>query len=239
MTRSSLVLGAAFALLFVIVPLRYLNANPHDVKLFFSDSGVSAQSHSVPYNRDLGPSLHVMSLNYSYPTSYERIEDVDFQNLTLQVFDEQGKPEAKLKLKNGSYEDRDNAGFETVKLDSIYYLAEDSNRRYAAVLYAWSFGGGSSNDAGIAQVFELLDHRLTLKQQLEWDKHFDTSKPYASFNENSRTLVVRTAHYLPGDAHCCVSATDVVTMRWNGNRFTQKAVRTELSDYGLSIGKKI
>ncbi len=45
-----------------------------------------------------------------------------------------------------------------------------------------------------------------------WDEHFDTNKSYASFNEKSRTLIVRTAHYLPGNAHYCVSAIDVITL---------------------------
>jgi hypothetical protein len=207
---------------------------------FFSGPELSAQSHSVPYDPDLGPTFYAVSLGYSYPTTYEHIEDVDFHNFTLRVFDERGKPEVKVKLKKGGYESRDKVRYETVKLDSIYYLpAEDSSRQYAVVLYTWFQAGGSSNTDGIAQVCELLEHHLKLIQQLGWDEHFDTNKSYASFNEKSRTLVVRTAHYLPGDAHCCVSAMDVITLRWNGSRFAKRGTHAELSNYGLQVGKKL
>jgi len=92
---------------------------------------------------------------------------------------------------------------------------------------------------GIAQVFELYKHRLAAIQQLEWDKEFDTSKPYISFNEESHTLVIRAAHYLPQDAHCCVSAMDVVTFNWNGSAFVNPGMHPELSDYGIRMGKKL
>jgi hypothetical protein len=183
--------------------------------IFFSEPGLSAQSQRLPYDPDLGPSFYKVSLNYSYSKIYERIEDVDFRNLTMHVFDEHGKPEMKVELKKGKYENRDNVGYETVKLDSTYYLpSQDSNRMFALVLYTWFYGGGSSNTEGIAEVFELVENRLTLIQQLGWDEHFDTTKPYALFREKSGTLIVRTAHYLPGDPHCCVSADDVITLRW-------------------------
>jgi hypothetical protein len=207
---------------------------------FFSTFGVSAQSRSVPYEADLESTFYAESLNYSYPTTYEQIEDVDFKNLTVHVFDANGKPEMKVKLTKGSYESHENFGFETVTLDSVHPLpAKDSNSKYKVVFYTWFYGGGSSNKEGIAQVFELLEHRLTLKQQLDWDEHFDTSKPYSSLNEKSGTLMLRTAHSLPGDAHCCVSAMDVITMQWNGSRFVKKIMSTELSDYGVREGKKL
>jgi hypothetical protein len=52
-----------------------------------------------------------------------------------------------------------------------------------------------------------------------------------SFDEKTNKPVVRSAHYLPGDAHCCVSAINV-TPRWNGSRFVQTGIRTKLSDNG-------
>ena len=205
-----------------------------------SGPGISAQSRNVPYDPDFGPSFSEVSLNDSSPATYDRIEEVDFRNQTFRWSDKRGKSEIKVILKKGWYESRDSGGYETVKLDFIHYLpSEDATRQYAMVLYTWSFGSGSSNTDGIAQVFELFDHRLTLRQQLEWDEHFDTSKPYMSFNAKSAMLIVRTAHYLPGDAHCCVSALDVITLRWNGSRFVKNARRTELSNYGIRAGKKI
>jgi hypothetical protein len=204
------------------------------------DTGIATPSQNVPYDPNLGPSFSEVSLNHLYTSEYERIDAVDFRNLAVHIYDDRGKPERKLNLKNGRYESRDNQGFETVKLDAIHYVpGEDPTRQYAVVLYTWFYGGGSSNTDGVAQVFELIDHRLTIKQQLQWDEHFDTGKPYASFNVKSATLIVRTAHYLPSDAHCCVSALDVITLRWNGSRFVRKSIRTELSSYGIRAGKKI
>ena len=52
-------------------------------------------------------------------------------------------------------------------------------------------------------------------------------------------LTFPSAHYLHGDAHCCVSAIDIVEMHWNGRRFVQAARRTELSDYGKGEGKRL
>jgi len=51
------------------------------------------------------------------------------------------------------------------------------------------------------------------------------------------TLVIRSAHYIPGDAHCCVSAMDIVTFKWDGTRLVQSDIQTELSAYGKREGK--
>jgi hypothetical protein len=59
------------------------------------------------------------------------------------------------------------------------------------------------------------------------------------YEAKSKTLVIHSAHYIPGDAHCCVSAMDVVTFRWNGAQFVQSDLRTELSDYGKKQGKTL
>lgn len=99
--------------------------------------------------------------------------------------------------------------------------------------------GGSSNSNGIAQVVGLANQQLTVSQQLDWDEHFDPKAPYVSFDEKSETFVFRSAHYLPGDAHCCVSAMDVVNLRWNGTRSVQSAVSTALTEYGIENQKEL
>jgi len=60
-----------------------------------------------------------------------------------------------------------------------------------------------------------------------------------SFDAAKNELVIRSAHYVPGDAHCCVSAMDVVTLRWDGVRFVPVGIQTELSDYGKEAGKTL
>jgi hypothetical protein len=194
-----------------------------------SQGDLFAQSHAVPYDTD-GPTFEDLTLDVTFPGAYSRIEDVDFRNSILREFGDDGKLDWKGKLTNGAYEHREPGYYETVSLDEIHYLpVRDSGSRCALVLYTYFSAAGSSGQEGIAQVFQLMDRRLMLKQQIEWDEHFDPGQPYESFSEESKTLVFRSAHYLPGDAHCCVSAMDVVTLRWNGTRFARRAFRTELS----------
>lgn len=205
-----------------------------------------AQSQQVPYDTAFGPNFYDVFPDRSYPSSYNRIDDVDFRNLTVQLRDQGGSPISVVKLKNGRYESHRSGtasplyGYNDIRLDSVHYLSrEGDDRQYALVLYTWSSSSGSSAQAGIAEIFELLDKHLTLTQEFGWDEHFSTNKPYVSFDEQSRALILRTAHYLPGDAHGGVSAMDVITMQWNGNRFVKGTMSTELSDYGASAGKKI
>jgi len=74
---------------------------------------------------------------------------------------------------------------------------------------------------------------------MQWDTHFQTKKPTDSFDPGTKTVVVRTAHYIPGDAHCCVSGMDVITSRWDGKHFLQREFKTELSEYGKAQGKTL
>jgi hypothetical protein len=88
-------------------------------------------------------------------------------------------------------------------------------------------------------VFTLSDGHLRVVQEIGWDTHFQAGQPTESFDANTNTLVIRSAHYIPGDAHCCVSAMDVVTFRWDGTRFVQAGIQTELSEYGKREGKTL
>lgn len=126
-------------------------------------------------------------------------------------------------------------------MDATYYLAPapSSTEEYALVLYSWSGVAVSSSQGGIARLFRFSDRRLQSVQTITWDTHFDAGQPTDSFDAKTDTLVIRSSHYIPGDAHCCVSAMDVVTFRWNGRGFTQTDIRTELSSYGKSEGKTL
>lgn len=88
-------------------------------------------------------------------------------------------------------------------------------------------------------MFALSDGHLRVIQEMSWDTHFQAGQPTDSFDAATSTLLVRTAHYIPGDAHCCVSAQDVVRLKWNGKRFVQTSLRTELSEYGKREGKSL
>ncbi len=206
-------------------------------------SFVSAQSQKVPYGED-GFSFHSFSPIYAeYPGTFERIADVDFKNLALRFSHVPQETGSVANLRNGRYEKR-NSCMEDVKLEATHVLwSPKADRHYALAIYSWFEACGSSGTTGIAQIFELHNQRLKVVQQLDWDQHFDTKQPYFSYDEKSRTLVVRTAHYVLwndgiSDAHCCASAMDVITLRWSGSRMLRKAMGTELSEYGLREGKK-
>jgi hypothetical protein len=80
-------------------------------------------------------------------------------------------------------------------------------------------------------VFAVTEGQLRSVQEIGWDTHFQAGQPTVLFDASASTLVIRSAHYLPGDARCCVSAMDVVTFRWNGTRFAQSGIQTEPSEY--------
>ncbi len=194
--------------------------------LFLLAAAAFGQASQVPYapNSDgPGPTFTVENENRSCPGAYSSIRKVNFRKL------------------DGRQEKHEPDDHYSMKLDSIHYLdgAGSSQGQSALVLYSWFDGGGSSSQGRIAQVFTVLEGRLRSVQKIDWDTHFDTDQPTDFFNPRARTLVIRSAHYIPGDAHCCVSAMDVVTFRWDGARFVQSRIQTELSAYGRSEGKTL
>ncbi len=201
---------------------------------------LNGQASRVPYDPDFGPGFWDLYPNYFYPGIHKSMKDVDFEDSAMLVFGKGGGIDLKAGLHKGQFERTVKTGYDSVKLDAVYNLpAGGSITEYAVVLCTWFSARGSSATTGIAQVFELREGRLMLVQQLEWDEHVETNRPFAVFDPASYRLIICVAHYLPGDSHCCVSAVDVVTLRWSKSKFIRKTVRTDLSEYGISAGKKI
>jgi hypothetical protein len=197
------------------------------------------QTSQVPYapNSDgPGPTFASENVSVSYPGSYSSIQKVDFRNFKFPFSDKES-----FSLKNGHYKHDEPGDHLSIDLDSIYYLSTSPSFKGASalVLYSWFAAGGSSSQGGTAEVFTISDGHLRSVQKIDWDTHFQASQPTDSFDPGTNTLVIRSAHYIPGDAHCCVSAMDVVTFKWNGTRFVQANVKTELSEYGRSEGKTL
>jgi hypothetical protein len=88
-------------------------------------------------------------------------------------------------------------------------------------------------------VFTVSDGHLRSVQEIGWDTHFQAGQPTDSFDASTNTLVIRSAHYIPGDAHCCISAMDIVTFKWDGTRLVQSAIPTKLSEYSKKEGKTL
>ena len=201
-------------------------------------ANVFAQMSPVPYatyGDATGPTFSDKQIILSYPGTHSSIRKVNFRNLRFFDFDKDGKAVAVFRLRSGHYERNQPFDHESMELDSVHYLGESS----ALVILFWSAVGGSSSQGRIAQVFNLSGGRLRVVQEISWDTHFQAGGPTESFEPGTNTLVIHSAHYIPGDAHCCVSAMDVVTFRWDGTRFIQAGIRTELSEHGKSEGKTL
>ncbi len=208
--------------------------------LFLLSCSLSAQSPSVPYAQFFGPDFDNVSVDRAYPGAWPSIRKVDFRDFKLVVFDQTGKQESVLVLKDGRRKWKEKGEVDEAKLEEVAYLtpAEAPEPEYALVIFHWLSVAGSTNTDGYAQVFRYSGHSLRVTQQLRWNEEFETKEKY-TFDAAGKTLIARSTHYMEGDAHCCVSAMDVFTLRWNGSAFVQKAVTTELSDYGKREGKTL
>ena len=209
--------------------------------LFLATVLPTCYAKQIPYG-DYGFTLEEDSSTYVYPNTFNDLREVDFKDLPIRVVYGHGKLFFMARLKGGSYEklDRQNTVYDKVKLESVHYLsAKKSGVQYAMLICKWLTASGSSNEYGVAQIFKLVDRRLTLVQQLLWDEHFSSHQPYESFDQKADTLVVRTAHYVSQDGHCCASAVDVVTLKWDGARFMRKSINSEPSDNGMKAGKQL
>jgi hypothetical protein len=194
---------------------------------------------------DIGPTFSNTAVLFAYDGFNGDVRKVNFKNLDLHIFDPDGKLGSVVHLKNGKYTYRESdsgltLGYEEVTLDAVHYLTGVSRSdEYALVLFSLFEAGGSSSSEEYAQVFELSDHRLRVVQQMVSDEHFGGPFPAHSYDPTTRTLVMQSAHYIRGDAHCCVSAVDVLTYRWAGNRFAQVSLKTDLTEYGRKAKKSL
>jgi len=204
---------------------------------------VWAQTSPIPYDQPYGPLFSLRPSSYLYRRHYRSLHSVDFKNLTVLFPNYENGKWRVFHLKNGEckVDYIHHLVHTSIEVAGVHYLTSaDAEREYALVLYEEDDAAGSSSQTGIAQVFELARKRVRVAQEIDWDLHYgEPFGPLDTFNERTNTLSIRSSHYLPGDAHCCVSAVDVVTYRWDGRHLFQTAIRTELSDYGRSEGKRL
>jgi hypothetical protein len=180
--------------------------------LFLLFAAYGQMDSPVPYCTQCdgsGPTFSIRRFRQSYIGVYSSIRNVDFQKIQTETH------------RNRRQHDNDPGDHYSEKQVSVQYLGGDS----ALVLNFWSDGGGSSTQGMLAAVFNLSRRHLKSVQSIAWDTHFEAGGPTESFDPKTNTLVVRSAHYIPGDAHCCVSAMDVVTLRWDGKHFIRPLFR--------------
>lgn len=203
------------------------------IAIFLCAMNVCAQVPSWPYDSDFGKGYHVVEPQYTYKGSFASIRKIDFRNLTVRLFDEHGRPDETVALKNGKCEKKTRVTYDSYELVAVYHLKgeKDGIERMVLLLDEFYIGGSSSNGT-FAQVLERSDGRLTVTQQIEYDRDALRRERHHSFHPTNEKLEIRASHYMPGDAHCCISAIDVVTFRWTGEKFVRQSVKTELSEYG-------
>jgi len=204
-----------------------------------------AQTSDVPYapNSDgPGPTYTIERVRDCYSGAFSSIRAINFRDFHFLRFGKDGRPSGgATRLKNGHFQHDDKFDHYSIEFESIHYFpsADPSAGDSAVVVLSWFAAAGSSSQGGNAKVFNLTGNRLCLVQEIDWDTHFQSGRPADSFDPSTNTLVIRSAHYIPGDAHCCVSAMDVVTLRWDRTQFRPATVQTELSEYGKAERKTL
>jgi hypothetical protein len=204
----------------------------------------AAQTSDVPYapgSDGPGPTYMIEQVHNCYPGSFSSIQAINFRDFHFLSFGKDGRPLDGYTLKNGHFQHDAKFDHYSTEFESIHYFpsADPSTANSAVVVFSWFAAAGSTSQGGNAKVFNLSGKRLCVVQEVGWDTHFQSGQPTDSFDPSTNTLVIRSAHYIPGDAHCCVSALDVVTLRWDGTKFRLATVQTELTEYAKAEGKEL
>lgn len=200
------------------------------------------QISKVPYataSDGSGPTFSARDISILLGGHYRSIRDVDFPNLTVPMLGGAGKRIGTAQFKNGRYQIDGLMDHFSEEFEAFHPVPSASRAEFALALYSWTEVAGSSSQGSKALLFAVDKAHLRVVQSIDWDTHFNGGSPTDSFDAATNTLVIRSAHYIPGDAHCCVSAVDVVAFRWNGIRFVETSIRTELSEYGKAEGKTL
>jgi len=126
-------------------------------------------------------------------------------------------------LKNGKYEHKYDAGYDSVTLDHVYCVHRDASKvSYALAVTNWLSCGGSCMSTGVVQVIAVRDGRPFVTQQLTFDSHAPGTG--ATYDECSHTLTI-TGRSDDDSPNCCAKNFDVVTMQWQGSKFAQNTYR--------------
>jgi hypothetical protein len=198
--------------------------------LFFA-SLPSAFTHAN--NASTSPSsFFVVFPRHTYPQPVREISEVDFRNLGVSFFERDGKCcYYSAELANGySFVRRPTESDEVVLLQVNYFDFRPSAppsharaARFAAVVYGWVSSGGSASGYGAVNIFEAINNRLILLQQIEFIAQ--TPGTGAFFDPSTRILRIVASHY-GDDPHCCPSRQDIVEFHWAQRFFQQTTVRT-------------
>lgn len=173
-------------------------------------------------------SIRVERPNYTYSNVGCNLSPDRFRNLNLIMFLD-GRAEMRAALRTGKYKkilrkDRPALGWQDTSLQSVQALGDDSSQTGAVLMIStWTWGGASSNDVVLAQLFDCAGGKLHISQQIVSDVH-GGGDAGVRYDKDSRTLTVRSVDADSGP-HCCPTALSVGEFRWNGKEFSLIAHR--------------
>jgi len=135
-------------------------------------------------------------------------------------------------LEEWRYQEDNGGGHYFEELDSIYYLSTPSSSKDVAALFCTRGPPlRGAQQGGTASVFTVSGATCGLYRR--------SAGTNISMRASRRVIRPSDEHacyslgtLIPGMRIVCVSAMDVVTFRWDGRRFAQISLKTELSAYG-------
>lgn len=128
---------------------------------------------------------------------YQSFAEVDATNFVIHPFE--GKRHLICgRRKAGYWESRDDLTLNSLRLMNSYSLpSSDPKSGLLLVILEYNGASGSSDSAGIAQVWKLGESALSIQQQIVYNKHFGGAGAYQKFPSKGHQLAVRASHYLP------------------------------------------
>ncbi|MBN8729568.1 MAG: hypothetical protein J0L64_03440 [Acidobacteria bacterium] len=193
--------------------------------------GLWGQAAELPYAEFAGPSFSVHELAERMPGGCEQGARPRFGDLSYPLGEDEPGSDGRVALSGGRMSRSEGAAGErlgnlTVRLASAHDLPGGGGRTrfWLVVLHVESVGGSTSTNYQ-AQVMRCRAGVLEEVQRVVWEARVPEGRA-APVVAGDGGLRFTTSHYLPGDAHCCVSAVDEVSLRWEGRRYGKARVRS-------------
>jgi hypothetical protein len=177
---------------------------------------ISASTQNPPRHSELEPTVEVVTPDHVYATTTDSLTRLDFRNFQFHIFDADGKTINTAKLRDGKYERKSTYGFDSLDLDWVRFIGEQSH--YAIVSLDCLSVGGSSSPFGVIQVFTLREKHPVVVQQISFNKRGCGTS--STLSTRPLLLTVKGVH---GWEHCCPKTIDVVEFLWIGGSFKQKS----------------
>lgn len=180
----------------------------------------------MPYG-DEGMGYEISKPEFVYREHFDGLDKIDSKNVVIHWF-QRKRHLVCGQLRGGYWESRDGAELNSLRLLKSYLLpSSEPGSEFLLVLFEYFGVSGSSDSSGVAQIWNLKGGRLSIKQQIDYNTHFHGGGGNQKYRRDDSGLLVRASHYLPGDAHCCISAYDELTFRWTGDEYVLARIETK------------